>query len=88
MKKELSEKGITKQAPLGWGWLRVGGVACETVLVTASLWAAPGKPPDREGRDGEKNVCWVTAGSVFPQWVVMLVPGGRCGCQVGTLSGE
>lgn len=62
MKKELSEKGITKQAPLGWGWLRVGGVACETVLVTVPLRAVPGKPPDREGRDGGKNVCLVAAG--------------------------
>lgn len=62
MKKELSEKGITKQALLGWGWLRVGGVACETVPVTVPPGAAPGKPPDREGRDGGKNACLVMAG--------------------------
>lgn len=62
MKKELSEKGITKQALLGWGWLRVGGVACETVPVTIPLQAAPGKPPDWEGRDGEKTVCLALAG--------------------------
>lgn len=53
MKKELSEKGITNQALLGWGWLRVGGVACKTVPVTVPLGAALGKPPDRKGRDEE-----------------------------------
>lgn len=43
MKKELSEEGITKRALLGWGWLRVGGVARETAAVTA-----PQKPRERE----------------------------------------
>lgn len=83
MKKELSEKGITKQAPLGWGWLRVGGVACETVLVTVPLWAAPGKPPDREGRDGEKKcvlgdgwICVPTVGSHAGARREVWVPGG------------
>lgn len=58
MKKELSEKGITKQAPLRWGWLRVGGVACETVLVTVPLQAAPGKPQIGKEEMEKKMSAW------------------------------
>lgn len=91
MKKELSGEGITKQAPLRWGWLRVGGVACETVPVTAPRGAARGKPrvgagemekhragwrsTGRDGNMGEGIAGWVDEQSCAP----VLVPNVRMG---------
>lgn len=62
MKKELSGEGITKQARLRWGWLRVGGVACETVPVTAPRGAARGKPRVGAGEMEKRRAGWRNAG--------------------------